>query len=225
MLSLPAANATPGAGAPIAGVTVYAVTNADVAGVPAAPIATATTDANGNFTLSGSFAGTVGLIALNGSSYSATDGASNTGYTLAHANASVGASNVVLYVDKLSGDEQAALATLNADRVAANVSAVSSDTMAQADARLAVAQNIGSATCDNPANLPAFAKYQSFGGVGTSAQSWGDTAGTQWAVVVNYNSPWNQAATFVGLGSVYGATACGNNPGAAFDYYQGLYVQ
>jgi hypothetical protein len=220
--TLPSATATPGVGAGLAGVTVYAVPNADVAGIPATPLATATTGPSGAFSITlPKGTSSVGLIALDGPSYNAQTGASSTGFTLGHTQVTAGSTTARLYVDTLSPDEQTAFESLNAARGA--LPPVSSDTLAQADARLAVAQQPGAATCDSTALLVSFTTYKAWGGVGSTGDQYGDGGGGQWSEIVTFQAPYNGTWNFTGMAAVYQATACGTSPGV-FNYYSVLYV-
>lgn len=224
---LPNTSASPQAGTGVAGVTVYIVAaNAvDTNVIPTAPLATAVTNASGAFTatLSASTLGgatQVGLIAVNGTSIG-SNGATNLGYTIAHAVVNVTAKPTLL-IDTLSGDEQSAFTALNSDRAAASLAPIASDTIAQAVARLSVAQRPGTATCADQISDGNY--FSTFGGLPGTETAWEDTAGTQWSVIVNYGSPWNSASHLAGLAALYSAPSCGGGFIANINYYAAEYL-
>jgi hypothetical protein len=222
--ALPGPQATPVAGAPVAGVTVYVTTTAGiaVANVPTSPIATATSAADGSFTVSVSAPGTYGLYVANGSLASGSAVTSN-GYAVTRTSASTGTAATV-YVGALSPDEQSAFTTVNSQRVALGYAPITSDLTAQMAARVGVAQRIGAAACDDSG---VAAVYSSLGGVPASGFTWEDTLGPSWSAIANYGSETvvnTSNVAFAGLAAVYQASAC--NPstdlnGGPYNFFEG----
>jgi hypothetical protein len=225
----PAPSATFAPGAAIAGATVYVTANGGqlTNGIPSQPLATATTGSDGSFTIPGtaiaSANGTVGVVVVYGTTISATTGATDKGFTVAHASVTVIPNqSISLYVDTLTPDEQSAFTALNADRAQAALPAVSSDTIAQAAARLIAAQMVGQSNC-GPWNGAANA-FAQLGGIGNVA-SWEDTAGPNWAAIINYESPWNaQTLPYAGLAAQYNAAPCGTGFVGPINYFAGEFV-
>lgn len=224
---LPTASAQVTAGAAISGATVYVVpaNEVDISGIPPTPIAIATTNPSGSFSFSVSpstlnGATTVGYIVVDGTSVN-NDGATNLGYTLAHVVAPISSAPTLL-IDRLSNDEESAFTALNDARLTANLPTISSDTIAQAVARLSVSLRPGASSCQDQINDSAV--FASFGGIPEPTTAWEDTAGTQWPVVVTYNSPWNTSAHLAGLAALYDAPSCGGGATFGISYYAALYI-
>jgi hypothetical protein len=210
-------------------VTVYVTTmaGAHTNGIPTPILAVATTGFGGTWsaTIPGLPAGTsLGYVAVNGSTISPVTGTTDTGYTIAHAVGSA-SSNVTLLVDRLSGDEQSGFTAVNNARTASLLPAIAADTLAQAAARLAVAQRVGASQCGD-ASPSAAADFFAFGGYGPSgAASWEDTAGPDWAAIYNYQSPWNTSSIpYAGLAALYQETPCGTGYATTINYFEGMYA-
>lgn len=224
---LPGPTATPGAGAGISGVNVYITTTSSVEsnGIPSSPLASGTTNGSGSYSISLPYSvlhgsSTIGIVAVNGASVG-TNGTTNLGFTIAHAVANV-ATHPTLYLDSLDGDEQSAFVNLNIDRAMVSLPPMVSDTIAQAVARLAVAQRPGAATSTDQVNDSSL--YSAFGGVG-SQTAWGDTAAPQWYAAINYGSPWSNAAEATGgFAALYNAAPCGTGYVTPINYFAGEYV-
>lgn len=165
----PTPQSTPVAGAGVAGVTIYvtAPTTAALVSPQASPLATATSAPDGTFSVTvanPTRATSFGLVAMNGTMVG-SNGATNRGYTISHAVVS-GGSTTILYVDTLTGDEQAGFAAYNAARTSANMPAVESDTALEMTARLSIVNDEASGRCTGDPN--ALFEYNGFGGVNLS---------------------------------------------------------
>lgn len=223
--SAPAPSATLAPGAPVAGATVYVIPNgANVAGIPTAPLAIATTAADGSFSVAvASNVTTYGVVVVNGSTVNA-NGTTERGFTLAHGAATPGLATT-FYLDTLTQDEQSAFSALNAKRAAAALRSVSSDTVAQAAARRSVAQRPGMATCDAaPGSSQAYAALG--GNAPNGAPFWTDTAGPSWNAIIDYMSPWNDATvSLAGFAAIYNGAPCGTGFVGPVNYFVGVYVR
>lgn len=207
--SLPQASATPGVGPGIGGATVYLTTTAGAItnGVPANPIATATTAPDGTFSVTVSGSSTqYGVVAVNGTSISASSGLTNLGFTVAHADATIG-TPITLFVDTLDADETDAFTQLNSALTANNKPPVVADTLAQAAARLAAGTN----------TFPSASGYISWGGAaGVTLGAANNQDGAYWGSGFAFaptNAPISLAtpAAFAGLAATYATPCCAQN--------------
>jgi hypothetical protein len=223
---------TPVPGAAIAGATVY-VTTASGVFTNASPnpvLAQATTAPDGSFTtpalqVSAFGGGKAGIVVLNGSSVSATDGLTDKGYAVLHTQVAVSGGNVVvpnLEIDTLSSDE--ALGAPEMEKVRANngLPPMAVDEAALEALRWSVQDNDGAGTQQCAIGLgPLDDLYAALGGVG-SLNTWGDIANPSLsgAIDLTYTQPTSAEVWFAAVGPA-NEQDCGpsqNGVGAA--YYQ-----
>lgn len=172
---------TPSAGAAIAGATVYVTTASGVFtnATPNPVLAQATSAPDGTFTtpalqVSAFNGGKAGIVVLNGSSVSATNGLTDKGFAVLHTQVAVSGGNVVvpnLEIDTLSSDETPGAPEIEKVRANHGLPPVAIDEAALEAARWSVQNNVGAGTSQCGGSLGTFdSLFASLGGVGTT---WG----------------------------------------------------
>ena len=223
---------TPAAGAPIAGANVYVTTASGVFtnGAPSPVLAQATTGPDGSFTTSplqvSAFNGAkAGIVVLNGSTVSATNGLTDKGFAVLHTQVTPSGGNVVvpnIEIDTLSSDEAVGAPEMEKIRTNNGLPAMAIDEATLEALRWSVQNNDGAGTNQCAIGLgPLDDLYVALGGVG-SLTTWGDIANPtlSGAIDLTYTQPKSSEVWFAAVGPA-NEQDCGpsqNGIGAA--YYQ-----
>lgn len=223
---------TPAAGAPIGGANVYVTTAAGVftSGTPNPVLATATTAPDGTFTTPAlqvsAFSGSkAGIVVLNGSSVSSTNGLTDKGYAVLHAQVAVSGGNVIvpnLEVDSLSSDEAAGAPEIENVRKSKGLGPTAVDEYALEALRYSAQDDTGagSSSC-TPGMTPLQNLYSVLGGSGQIGAFVQDIANPtlSGAIDVMYQSPSANEVWAAATGPM-NEPVCGNGLGNGYAYYQ-----
>lgn len=224
----------PAAGAPIGGANVYVTTATGVYtnGTPNPVLATATTAPDGTFTtpsvqVSAFGGGKAGIVVLNGSSVSSTNGLTDKGYAVVHAQVAVSAANVIvpnLEIDTLSSDEAAGAPEVEKVRTSKGLAPTAVDEYTLEAVRWSDQNNDGTST-SCALNGSVYSVYAGLGGLGTPS-IFGDIANPtlSGAIDVMYANP-SAAEVWAAASGPANEADCGpNSNGIGAAYYQILTV-
>lgn len=227
---------TPAAGAPIAGANVYVTTASGVFtnGAPSPVLAQATTGPDGSFTtsalqVSAFNGGKAGIVVLNGSTISATNGLTDKGFAVLHTQVTPSGGNVVvpnLEIDTLSSDETPGAPEVETVRKNKGLQPVAVDEYALETARWSVQDNDGAGTSQCAIGMgPIDTLYAALGGVG-SVNAFGNAANPTLVGAIDsmYQNPSANEVWGAAVGPSNEADCGPSQNGVGAAYYQMLTV-